>query len=65
MRHFMYSLLIAVAAGACFSGCNQNAPAPKKEQSPTATKPAGDQASQTKEKDQAKPETPKDGSGTR
>jgi hypothetical protein len=65
MRKIVYSLLIVVAAGVCFAGCGQNAAAPKKEQAPSVTKPASDEGSQTKEKDQPKPETPKDGSGTR
>jgi hypothetical protein len=65
MRKIIFSLLVVVAAGVCFAGCGQNAPAPKKEQSPSVTKPASDEGSQAKEKEQAKPEAPKDGSGTR
>jgi hypothetical protein len=63
MRKIVYSLLIVVAAGVCFAGCGQQAAAPKKGQSPSVTKPASDDGSQTKE--QPKPETPEDGSGTR
>jgi len=65
MKKIIFSLLVVVAAGVCFAGCGQQAAAPKKEQSPAVTKPAGDEGSQTKEKEQPKPETPTDGSGTR
>lgn len=65
MKKIIFSLLVVVAAGICFTGCGQKAAAPNKEQSPSVTKPASDEGSQTKESDQPKPETPKDGSGTR
>ena len=64
MRKIIYSLLVVVAAGVCFAGCSQEA-SPKKEQSPSVTKPASDDDSQTKDQDDAKPAPPSDGSGYR
>lgn len=65
MKKLLSILIIVVACGGLYVGCNKQSPAPKEEPSSSATKPASDDGSQTKNQDDAKPAPPSDGSGSR